>query len=278
MEKIFINVSRILKQKYLPPFTTKWSYHDFYHFIYITIGTGCILINDKKYIAKKGELYPVKRHELHLTKTYKDNIFHTIEIKFSTNNRKIINDIDGFPDRIMTPDYVYSILNTIAVETINKNKYYKDLINSKFTELLFYMIRLNIEEKDKIKITSFDEIKYQHHEESERFFKVKEYIKNNLSSNIDTKELALIAGLSKTYFIRVFKENYGVAPITLINNIKFIEAKKMLEKYPQFNVSQIAESLGFKSVHYFSRFFKKYEGLSPMNYLTKRKINIKADI
>ena len=273
-----INVTRILKQKYIPPFSSNWSGHNFYHYIYIVAGTGCIVVNDKEYIANEGDLFPIKRHVLHLTKTFKDDIFNTIEIKFSLNHRKIINELDKFPDCIATPSYIYSLLASIINETLNKEIYYKYLIDSKFAELIFYLIRLNIGDKKDLKNISIGEFKYQHTEEEKRFYKVKEYIENNLNNNIDTNELALIAGLSKTYFCKVFKDIYGIAPITLINNIKFLEAKKYLEKYPQFNISQIAESLGFRSVHYFSRFFKKNEGLSPMNYLIKRKTNIKEQL
>ena len=44
----------------------------------------------------------------------------------------------------------------------------------------------------------------------------------------------------------------------------------------EISVTEISEKLGFDSVHYFSRLFKKHTGVSPVNYAKsiKSKLNL----
>ena len=49
-------------------------------------------------------------------------------------------------------------------------------------------------------------------------------------------------------------------------NQRKIERAKQLIREERMNISQIAESLGFSSIHYFSRMFKKIEGMAPAEY------------
>lgn len=50
------------------------------------------------------------------------------------------------------------------------------------------------------------------------------------------------------------------------NGLKIIEAKKLLRE-GSYSVSQIAEILGYTTIHNFSRAFKKAAGLSPTAYI-----------
>lgn len=48
--------------------------------------------------------------------------------------------------------------------------------------------------------------------------------------------------------------------------LKIIEAKKLLRE-EKYSVTQIADMLGYSSVHTFSRAFRNVEGFSPTDYL-----------
>ena len=43
--------------------------------------------------------------------------------------------------------------------------------------------------------------------------------------------------------------------------------------YSDQTVTQIAESLGYQSIHYFSRLFKKMTGITPTAYISRVKEN-----
>jgi len=275
MNKYFLDVHRVIKLKYLPHFSSKWFEYGFYHYIYVSKGTGFIIINDKEYLANEGEIYLIARNKLHLKKNYNDQTFNTIEIKFSVNDPEIINAIDSFPDYLTVPDQIHLLMDLIVSEAKNKNLFFKKVINIKCAELILNLIRYNENVKKKEKVKEPD---IQYLPDEKRFISVIEFIEKNLNKNISIKELAIIANLSETYFCKAFKEVYGISPINYINKRKHLGAKKMLKYYPSFNISQIANALGFNSVHYFSRFFKRMEGISPMKYIVETIVNLRIKI
>jgi len=50
-----------------------------------------------------------------------------------------------------------------------------------------------------------------------------------------------------------------------------IEAAKELIRTGQMNFTQISEKLGYTSIHYFSRQFKKVTGMTPSEYASSIK-------
>lgn len=90
-----------------------------------------------------------------------------------------------------------------------------------------------------------------------------------IQSQIDQPpSLALICdrfSVSRTYLHRVFKEATGTSPVDYWILLKMKEAKKQIREGGR-NITQIAESLGFSSIHHFTRMFKRVTGLCPTAY------------
>lgn len=98
--------------------------------------------------------------------------------------------------------------------------------------------------------------------------RVKEYIEENYSDmDLSPSKVANLFNVNKTYLSTLMKEQLGYSFIEYMTNIRILKAKELLTDdilYP--NISEIAEKVGFRSQHYFSRVFKKKEGMSPVNY------------
>lgn len=73
--------------------------------------------------------------------------------------------------------------------------------------------------------------------------------------------------LSKVYFASLFKKVTGMAPLEYLNFMRVENAKTLLLSRSVTNnsICEIAEFSGFEDAAYFSRLFKKYTGLSPLN-------------
>ncbi len=91
------------------------------------------------------------------------------------------------------------------------------------------------------------------------------YLAERLSSTLSVEEIAAYMGLSKSSLKRLCYEKTGGGVMQLFLSMKTEEAKRLLRD-TDLNVTEIAERLSFSGVHYFSRFFKKQTGLSPLAY------------
>ena len=102
-------------------------------------------------------------------------------------------------------------------------------------------------------------------EETKRLSEIIAYIKNNISDNITTSDLAKQFHLHPNYFIRYFKQQTGLTPVSYINKLKFEHAKHILQTTEK-SISEVMESVGFNDLSNFSNFFKAYAGSSPRNF------------
>jgi AraC family transcriptional regulator, transcriptional activator of pobA len=78
-------------------------------------------------------------------------------------------------------------------------------------------------------------------------------------------EFAKTLGIHINHLNKVLKETTGRNTTEIING-RITEEAKMLLKQTQWNISEIANSLGFDEVAHFSNFFKKHTSLSPLKY------------
>ncbi len=84
------------------------------------------------------------------------------------------------------------------------------------------------------------------------------------------QELLSLSGLSYSYFKKLFIDKHGMPPVKYINRLKMIRACELL-KSEKYRVNEIAQLCGFENTYYFSNFFKKHTGLSPLQYIKAQK-------
>ena len=79
-------------------------------------------------------------------------------------------------------------------------------------------------------------------------------------------DLAEISGHSVESFRKKFLSEVGISPIKYVLEQKMKMAKNLLAD-KNISVSDVAFQLGFQDQYYFSRLFKKYEGVSPKKFV-----------
>jgi AraC-like DNA-binding protein len=77
--------------------------------------------------------------------------------------------------------------------------------------------------------------------------------------------MAKKCGQSVSDFTRKFKKTTGLSPKAYLHNVLLNKSKVLLATTNK-SVKEIAYSLGYKDSLYFSRFFSKYCGISPISY------------
>ena len=86
--------------------------------------------------------------------------------------------------------------------------------------------------------------------------------------NYDLRSEIEKTGYSLNHFRKLFKSETGIPPIEFLNHRRIEYAKELItqSKIP-LTVKEIALNCGYNDAYYFSRLFKKMEGLSPKEYI-----------
>jgi AraC-like DNA-binding protein len=90
-------------------------------------------------------------------------------------------------------------------------------------------------------------------------------IQEKVAGNAGVSRLARVAGLSESHFRRVFRQTFGQSARSMHRQSRIRKACSMLV-YQSMSVTEVAEALGFSTVHNFSRAFKQVTGMSPGEY------------
>lgn len=101
-----------------------------------------------------------------------------------------------------------------------------------------------------------------------QFYLIQNIIEERTASIESFPSIAEIAkrhGYSREHFARVFRKVMGVSPSEFFIQKRVERAKSLLRGSP-LTISQIAEALGYQSVHFFSRQFKRRTGTSPARF------------
>ena len=79
-------------------------------------------------------------------------------------------------------------------------------------------------------------------------------------------EVAAVFGLSPNYLSALFKKTCNIGFSEYITQKKVARAKTLLLEQ-DMKIYEVADQLGFESAFYFSKVFKKVEGISPREYI-----------
>ena len=106
--------------------------------------------------------------------------------------------------------------------------------------------------------------------DTEVFNRVVAYLGQHLSGRVTIETICKDNLIGRSQLQKIFSKKSGLGIIEYFSNMK-IEAAKELIRTEQMNFTQISEKLGYTSIHYFSRQFKKVTGMTPSEYASSIK-------
>ena len=107
----------------------------------------------------------------------------------------------------------------------------------------------------------------------EKIYPALEYIDKNYNENVSLDELSALLNLNQYYFCRLFKKATNTTFVEYLNFVRVCKAEKLILKSDK-SISEISYEVGFASLSYFNRTFKKYKSCSPTEY---KKIGLAED-
>ena len=97
---------------------------------------------------------------------------------------------------------------------------------------------------------------------------LRETVRENLRSpHFNVDHLAELMGLSRTALYRMVHERANLSPNQLIQELRLIQARELLESRQYSTLQQVSQAIGFRSTDYFSRLYRTRFGISPVEYL-----------
>ena len=94
------------------------------------------------------------------------------------------------------------------------------------------------------------------------------YIENNFDTKLNIDEISNMVNISGRSFLRRFKKATSNTPLEYIQRVKIEAAKKRLES-SVLNIQEVMYGVGYIDEKAFRNTFRKYTGLSPLDYRSK---------
>lgn len=105
---------------------------------------------------------------------------------------------------------------------------------------------------------------------------IKEYLEARLDQPLSVEQICHDNMIGRSQLQKLFHDETGGGIMEYFSELKIKAARRMIRE-GRLNMTQIALHLGFQSVHYFSRRFKQFTGMSPSEYAQSVKMLAEAD-
>lgn len=92
-----------------------------------------------------------------------------------------------------------------------------------------------------------------------------EFLRQNYHEDITLQQTAEKAGFNPSYFSTLFSSSTGITFTDFFTKLRLNRAKELL-KTTNMKIYEIAEAIGYRNSYYFSRIFRKFEGVTPFEY------------
>lgn len=157
---------------------------------------------------------------------------------------------------------IFSLMEALYSKSICSIDKSQNLLKEKMNEAFLRMNSI-----DYLKDCINDYIKFWEQEQSyiDTIAQVKEYIEDNLSTDLSLESISSQVYFSPKYLSRVFKESTGCNLSDYITDRRMKKACRLLKK-TQLSVKDIAVEVGYNSSAYFIKRFRETYGCTPLQY------------
>ena len=251
--------------------------HDFWELLYVDKGEVEVMADSTGYRLRQGEMIFHKPNDFH-------NVFangvvapNLVVISFGSRSAAM----SYFEGKIMRAgederELLARIVNeardafccalddpgTLQMERASSCAFgCEQMIGILLEQMLIRLVRRGAEPAQEVKVSSSVKKRSDH----DLVQRVIGYMEENVYGNLSFAQVCRFSAQSATNLKTIFKAVTGMGVMEYYRSIKIETAKRMLRE-GNGNITQVADRLGYASVHYFSRYFKQATGMSPSEY------------
>lgn len=270
--------------EYRKDFAFKGEKHNFWELVYVDKGEINVTADERVFRLGHGEIIFHKPNEFHTLSANGKVAPNLVILSFECKSKAV----KFFQDKLFSVNQSQKkILSKIIKEAENSfltplnNPYTTELLKSPnhpfasfqmikllLEQLMISLYRANLIQKEEKKPVSIIKERF----EQDIVEEIISFLNENIGQSMRFKDIAAYANVSETALKTAFSGKMGVGVMHYFNQLK-IEKAKIFIREEQYNFTQIAGLLGYDSIHYFSRQFKNFTGMSPSEYAK----SVKAD-
>ncbi len=231
---------------------------------FIVSGHGTFLTNGVASEVHKNQIYISIENDIHNIISDRDNPLRYYYIGFLPNSGSICEKlVQRICEKYRDPENrkldmasVFTHMSGILSEFTRNDPYKNLLIESYLMQILIQLYRHSESRSYQEKPLDI---------KSNIIYTVVSYIDTHFLELDSLDELSDIFSFEYSYLSKLFKSVIGRTPQEYLSQKRFEHARLLLIRDNK-SVTEIAEILGYSSLHNFSRAFKKYYGQSPQQF------------
>lgn len=229
----------------------------YFEITYVDNGSLHMCIDNNEYDINEYELIISGNKQFHNQSIINNHTCSYLTIIFSMDLKeydKILNRVFKINGDIL------EILNRFVNDTYLEVDYKEDMMINNLKQLIINLLQYD-QKQAKTKTLS----PVHQHFEDEILNEIINHIKQHINEDLSVQSLCEHFSLSRSSLQNLFKNNLKMAPKKYINELK-LKKSCILIKESKYNISEIANLLGFNSIHYFSRKFTQHYKITPTEY------------
>lgn len=236
---------------------------DFHDLTFIVEGRSNYYVNGEKITVEAGDMLYIPAGTIREAHTFKEAPMHSYAFNFTLIQPagKIRFPFDTVTKNRITSEILNYILEFNRIWSGMQPGY------RMFARGIFHLI-----------LHRLLAVHFQHDSESPydtRIEKVKEFIIDHYSEELDLMTVAKVVNLHPVYLGKLFKTNTSFSVKQFINLIRVNNAEMMLSG-GGFSVSEAAERCGYNDISYFSNVFRSIKGYPPSK-ASLQKMNLRMN-
>lgn len=220
-----------------------------------------VYLDENKYHIQEGDFLLLNSNEVHsiISPTPNKTIVLQIPLQIFKNYYLENSSFLIFTHQKKEEDgQIMELLKEMYDSLCQKEMGYEWLIQSKFFELLYLLIRIYRREE-----ISKESIKY--HKKLDKLSLITSYIRENYKKELSLEALAEIFGYSPSYLSRMFQKYAKINYKTYLQNVR-LEYALYEFTHTDHTIAEIALNHGFPNSKAFTKEFKRKYNILPSEY------------
>ena len=217
--------------------------HSCWEIVIINEGGGTVCTENGNFDFSEGCAYvlpPNVKHCSYSDSSFSDVYIHTDSLNFNPEKMTCVSGIEDLPQLAKSIHNLY----------LKRHQGYSRSLD----DMLRFIVQL-----------IFDSTKENYY--SSLAVEIRNYISQKIAdSDLSMESISKEFGYNPDYIRRLFKKDFGTTPSAFLTRLRMSLARKLLREMSFYSVEQVARLCGYQDPLYFSRAFKKENGVSPKKY------------